>query len=333
MEKNENYWQKDSKGKPLPYLDRIILRLIPDPTTMISALEAGDIDYIPPLQVVSATEATRLDKAKAITLMPWAYANKDIYFIYYNMNRKITGNVKVRKALAHLVDANDIIDRVFGGYAKPVSTKSESFLAWFTGSPTEHYYNYNIEMAEKLLDEAGYPRDNDGKRFKIGFTITQETLRFRKIAEIMKTNFKRAGIEIDLILYDSAGVNEKVYKNLDFDLHLQTVAVGPDPYLLNKCWHSKNIGAGWITNASGYNNPKVDELFAKGLTTIDPKKRKKIYAEVQDILMDELPMLPILTALKFFTYDSRLGGFPIGYTFRESWENIYWKNKVPENRR
>jgi peptide/nickel transport system substrate-binding protein len=149
----------------------------------------------------------------------------------------------------------------------------------------------------------------------------------------MKTNFKSAGIELGLTLYDSAGVNEKVYKSLEFDIHLQTVAVGPDPYLLNKCWHSKSIGAGWITNASGYNSPKVDGLLEKGLTTIDPIKRKKVYAEVQETLMDELPMLPILTALKFFTFDSRLGGFPIGYTFRESWEDIYWKDKIPEKRR
>jgi peptide/nickel transport system substrate-binding protein len=332
FEKNENYWRKDPQGRSLPYLDRIVLQVIPDATTMIASLEAGNIDYIPPLDVVPSVEAKRLNAQKGIKVIDWDYANKDIYFLFYNMKRKITGNADVRKAIAHLVNEKDIADRIFTGYAVPMSASDRGFLTWFTGT-IPRYYEPNIAIAEKLLDKAGFPKNKDGVRFKINMTVSQEAEDFRKMAEIMASSFKQAGIELQMTIYDSAGVNDKVYMNLDYDLHIQTVAVGPDPFFMEKTWHSKNIGKGWITNASGYSNTKVDELLESGLLTLDTVKRKKIYSDIQNIVIDDLPMLPLVSSRKYFIFNDNLGGFPIGYTYRESWEKIYWKSAVPEKRK
>jgi peptide/nickel transport system substrate-binding protein len=332
FEKNRSYWRKDSKGRPYPYLDRIVLQVIPDPGTMIAALEAGNIDYIPPLDVVPSVEAKRLSTKKGIKVIAWDYANLDVYFLFYNMKRPVTGNADVRRAMAHLIDPGDITNRIFSGYASAMSNADRGFLTWFTGT-VPGYYEPNVEKAEKLLDKAGYPKGKDGVRFKLDMTISQETTEFRKIAEIMASNFKRAGIELGMQVYDSAGVNDKVYTKLDYDLHIQTVAVGPDPYFLEKTWHSKSIGKGWITNASGYSSSRADELLEKGLTTLDAKRRKEIYASLQETLLTDLPMLPLVMSQKFFVFNEKLGGFPIGYTYRESWERIYWKGGIPSNRR
>jgi len=331
FEKNENYWRKGSNGERLPYLDRLVFRVIPDETTLISSLESASIDYIPPLDVVPSAEIPRLNKTKGVKTITWPYANKDIFFLFFNMDRPVTRNVDARQALAHLVDTQDIITRVFSGSAIASSSKDVGFLTWFTGTNAP-YYAYDLKRAEELLDKAGFKKDKDGKRFQLNLTITTESPEFLQIANLLKTSFARAGIALDIKVYDAAAATERVYKKLDYDLHIQTVAVGPDPYLLNKTWHSSNIGAGWITNASGYKNPKVDQMLDEGVRIVDVGNRKAAYGAIQNILMTDLPMLPIASSLKVFAFNDQLGGFPIGYTYRETLAGVHWLNAVPKGR-
>lgn len=331
FEKNENYWQKGPNGERLPFLDRLVFRVIPDETTLISSLESGSIDYIPPLDVVPSSEIPRLNKTKGIKTVTWPYANKDIFFLFYNTSRPMTGNVDVRHALAYLVDTQDIITRVFSGSANASSSRDVGFITWFTGTSAPHY-GYDLKRAEDLLDKAGYKKDKDGKRFQLNLTITTESPEFLQMANLLKTSYARAGVVLDIKVYDAAAATERVYKKLDYDLHIQTVAVGPDPYLLSKTWHSSNIGAGWITNASGYKNPKMDQMLEEGVRIVDVGTRKAAYAAIQNVLMTDLPMLPIASSLKVFVFNDQLGGFPIGYTYRETLAGVHWLNAIPKGR-
>ena len=72
----------------------------------------------------------------------------------------------------------------------------------------------------------------------------------------MRSNLKAAGIELDVMKMDASAITEKVHKKMDYDMYITTIATGPDPDLLTKSWHSKNIGKGWNANSSGYNNKK-----------------------------------------------------------------------------
>lgn len=335
FERNENYWLKAADGDSLPYLDRLIFRIIPNASTLLSSLEAGEIDFIHSYPgVVPAAEISRLNKpGTGIIVDPFAYANKAFDIIFINTQRKITGDVNVRHAIAYLVNIDEIIDKIFAGNAKSVRSKDSGFMTWYTGTVPKNYYPFDPKKAGQILDKAGYKKGADGLRFTLNMTINQKDSYVQKMVDIMRTDFKAAGIGLDVKVYDVSTITDKVHKNLDYDLHITAIATGPDPDVLTKSWHSSNIGKGWNNNSSGYNNPKADALLEEGRLILDPGKRKAHYAELQEILMADIPMLPVTESLWLHTYRDGVGGFPIGYTFRDGLETVHWKGEIPKNRR
>lgn len=335
LEKNENYWATGQNGDSLPYLDRLIFKIVPNASTLLASLEAGEIDFIHSFPgVVPLAEVGRLNMpGTGIKAHTFSYANKALDFLFMNTRGEKTSDPQVRRAIAHLVNTDEIIDKVFSGVAEAVRQEDSGFMTWYTGTVPESYYPFDPTLAEELLDAAGYSKNADGMRFTLNFTINQNDGYVQKMVDIMRTDFQAAGIGFDVKVYDVATLTEKVHNQLDYDLHVTAIATGPDPDLLTKSWHSDNIGKGWNNNSTAYSNPTVDNLLEQGRTTIDPEARKLVYAEVQDILMDEIPMLPITEALWLWTYNENLGGFPIGYTFRDGLETVHWKGEVPANRR
>lgn len=335
LEKNKDYWAVAPNGDRLPYLDRLIFKMVPNASTLMSSLEAGEIDFIHSFPgVVPLAEVSRLNQpGTGVRAHTFSYANKALDFLFMNTKGKLTGDVRVRRALAQLINTDEIIDKVFAGVAEPVRRKDSGFMTWYTGTVPKAYYPFDPKAAEAILDGAGYKKGPDGRRFVLNMTVNQKDGYVQKIVDIMRTGFQAAGIGLDVKVYDVSTLTEKVHKQLDYDLHITAIAVGPDPDLLTKTWHSDNIGKGWNNNSSAYNNPKVDKLLEEGRAVIDPEKRKAVYAEVQEILMDEIPMLPMTEALWLWTYNDKLGGFPIGYTFRDGLETVYWKGGAPANRR
>ena len=74
-------------------------------------------------------------------------------------------------------------------------------------------------------------------------------------------------------------------------------------------------------------------MLEQGRLILDPVKRKALYGKLQEILMADIPMLPVTESLWLHTYRGGVGGFPIGYTFRDGLETVHWKGEIPKNRR
>jgi len=335
LEKNENYWLKAANGDSLPYLDQLIFRIIPNASTLLSSLEASEIDFIHSYPgVVPPSEIPRLNKpGTGIIVHPFAYANKAFDIVFLNTTRKYTGDVRVRRALAHLINIDEIIEKIFAGNAKSVRSKDAGFMTWYTGTAPKNYYPFDPNKANQILDQAGYKKDANGQRFTLNMTVNQKDGYIQKMVDIMRTDFKAGGIGLDVKVYDVSTITDKVHKNLDYDMHITGIATGPDPDVLTKSWHSANIGKGWNNNSSGYNNPEADALLEQGRLILDPEKRKAHYAKLQEVLMSDIPMLPLTESLWLHTYRDSVGGFPIGFTFRDGLEAIHWKGEIPKNRR
>ena len=335
FERNKNYWAKASNGDQLPYLDKLYFKILPNKTSLISSLEAGEIDFIHSYPgYLAGKEIERVNKAdNGIKVHSFAYANMAFDFIYMNTNSGNTGNKKVRQALAHLINTDEIIDKVFAGVADNVRNDKQGFISWYTGEAPAQYYPYNLAKAESLLDSAGFKKDGNGNRFKISIIHEQKNSNHPKVLDIMRSNLKAAGIELNVMKMDAAAITEKVHKKMDYDMYITTIATGPDPDLLTKSWHSKNIGKGWNANSSGYSNKKIDALLDNGRGELDPNKRKKMYIKAHQILAEDIPMLPLYGTKWLWTYNENLDGFPIGYTFRDGLETVNWDGKVPNNRK
>ena len=324
LEKNPKYFKK---GKP--FLDGVIFKYIPDGATRIIALEKGDVNYIAG-KWVELSDVERLAKNPDIEI---CYDNPPgqgppIGFVAINVREPPLSNVKVRKALAHSVDRQMWVEKAAFGIGKVVSYGCfpSGLAKWKNPKVTE--YDYDPKKANALLDEAGYAKKADGFRFSVRLAYEPARREFVRIAEIMKEEFKEIGVNLNLLGMDTATLYDTVCMRWDFDLALQTKALGPEPavgaYII---FHTKGIQRATFSNNMGYSNPRVDSLFDKTLETVDEQERRQYFYEIQQIISDEVPIIPFREMVQPIAYRKGLVGIPAGpnHSLRERQENVWWR--------
>jgi peptide/nickel transport system substrate-binding protein len=154
-------------------------------------------------------------------------------------------------------------------------------------------WRYDPECAKRLLDEAGYPDpDGDGPvpRFRLSFKTTNIDLR-RRIAEAFKEQLMQVGIELELRSYEWGTFFNDVKRG---NFHLYSLAwVGiEDPDAYYQIFHSAAVPPDG-DNRGRYQNPSVDRLLERGRATLDRTERRRIYGEVQRLLAEDLPYIPL----------------------------------------
>jgi peptide/nickel transport system substrate-binding protein len=294
-ERNENYWKKDEAGRPLPYLDKVVFKIMTDPVTRILALEKGEIDAVSGSNNLPLTEVERLQKNPDVVIgvsptigdVPKNFFGGSNYIIGLNVREAPLDDVRVRKALAHATDRQLILDKAYGGYP-PLGVSPVPRDALFH-NPNVKQPDYDPAKANELLDEAGYKRGADEMRFSINIVYDGGQGAFAKAAEIARENFKDVGVDLKLVPLERGAFIDRVYRNWDFDTFLQSFASGPDP----------DVAAGrWVTgyaiskkrtfnNAMGYNNSEVDRLWLAAAKEGDPEKKKELYWKAQEIIVNE----------------------------------------------
>ncbi len=293
-----------------PYLDRIILQFVPDASARAAALETGAVDLIP-YSYVSLADARRLEKLPNVTLTTKGYeAIGPLNWVEINLRRKELSDVRVRRALNHAIDKNLIVHDILLGFGKVADGPlvSESPYA----SPTLHRYPYDLDAANKLLDEAGLKRGADGTRFKLTIDFIPGAPELQTaVAEYMREQFKKVGVALQLRNSPDFPTWAGRMSGWDYDLSLDVVFNYPDPVIgVERTYISSNIKKVVWTNTMGYSNPSVDQLFAEAQVEQNTEKRKALYARVQDILTTDLPLIWINEVGYFTAYNRRVEGLP-----------------------
>ena len=182
LDRNENYWKEGQ-----PYLDRIVARFIPDASTRTAALEKGEAHFAA-LGAVPFNDAKKLAEHPNLTVTTKGHEMiSPVAEILLNTRRAPLNDVKVRQAIAYAIDRNFVIDNIWFGYGKPATGPMSSNFAP-SGLYTDKVKNYQVpdgvEIANKLLDEAGYDKKADGFRFELmhdSLPYSQEWTRFGRI--------------------------------------------------------------------------------------------------------------------------------------------------------
>lgn len=304
LEKNPDYWEK---GKP--YLDRLIFRFIPDAGSRAAALETGDVQYAS-FDPVPLADIERISKLPNLVVESRGYEwNAKYLFLEFNLRNPILANLKVRQAFNHAIDRKGLADTVWYGLVKPATGPIlSSIKSFYTADvPT---YDYDPAKAEKLLDEAGYPRGPNGVRFSINEDFQPFNENFRQSAEYVRQNLKRVGIDVNLRSQDLATFVKRVYGAYDFDIDLGQFSVFIDPELglLRQFW-SKSIAQGipW-TNASNYSSPTTDGLIEAIKKESDPERRVGLFHDFQRQIQRDLPAISLLELKQFTVYSKKLRG-------------------------
>ncbi|WP_200883897.1 ABC transporter substrate-binding protein [Rhizobium sp. YS-1r] len=288
-EANPNYWNKD-----LPKVKKLVAKTILDPSARVIAFETGDVDigYRTP---VPFRDVDTLQKMKHIAFDPkgYEYDPPNIIIVETNLRDPALSNIKVRQALAHCIDRDAISRVVFYKYATPSASPVVPYHKDFhLAEPSP--YAYDIKAAEKLLDEAGFPKNGTAPRLTLSMEYVGDDQRI--LGEFLRAAMSRAGIAIELRGQDMGTLISRVYRDRQFQLHLASISNLFDPQVgVQRLYWSKNIIQGVaFSNGTGYQNAEVDKLLEDAAVSTDQKARIEMWKQIQRIVMKEVPSLPLV---------------------------------------
>ncbi len=284
--RNPNYWRKGQ-----PYLDKVVFRIIPDSSTQAIAFEKGEIDVIWPIDIDLVRIPDWEDTPGIIIKNVGGGAYGPVDPIFINLRSAPLNNTLVRQAITHAIDKETAVTLATYGLYKPGTSPIPTSLTLYY-NPDVPKYEYDPTKAEQLLDQAGYPRGIDGKRFKISLMYNTGPPGIIAACELIREYFGDVGIELELKPTDQATAYEYAFSRYDFDLiYVAGFVTSPEPSIaVGRLYHSNQIKPG-LFNAAGYNNSRVDELFDLASTEPDQEIRAEYYKEIQMILVTDLPTI------------------------------------------
>jgi len=289
-----------------PYLDKIIVNVTPDASSLMLGFERGDIHMYPFITV--PTDLKRLSENKNAALTPRGYEGiGPINWLAFNLERKTLADVRVRKAIATAIDKKFITKALMGGFATPCDgplVPSSPFAV-----TDLVLYPVDLKKAAALLDEAGHKAGAGGERFKLTIDyIPGGDDQQKNVAEYIRAQLKKVGITVEVRASADFPAWAKRMATHDFDLSMDIVFNWGDPIIgVHRTYLSSNIRPIVWTNTQSYRNPKVDELLNTAGGVLDPTKRKAYYATFEKIVTDELPIY-FINVVPYHTATSRKVG-------------------------
>jgi peptide/nickel transport system substrate-binding protein len=293
--RNDNYWNSDStyiKGysEEGAYLDKVIVKVITDATARLTALKAGEIDFIPRMRAVQYFTQTNtpdfLEKFQKVSYVVPAYS-----YIGWNNDKPYFSDKRVRQAMTMLIDRDS--------YNK--------YVAYGLGIPTVgpfyiygEQYNHDIERwpydpirAVELIEEAGWIdhdgdgiRDKDGVPFNFTFSVSAGSTSSKYMALMLKEDLRKVGIIVNIRQLEwSVYVENLRDRQFDVVSLLWIGGLESDPYQI---WHSDNIGDRG-SNYIGFRNAEADSLIETARFEMDKEKRNAMYFRLQEIFHEEQP--------------------------------------------
>jgi peptide/nickel transport system substrate-binding protein len=291
---NKNYFRQ---GRP--YLDQVIFKVVPDASVGLETFKNGELDAVfsrgvaggPPYSLVR-----QLVQAKPENMVISEYVQNFSQFLWINCAHPPFDNVKVRRALAHAINKELIIKTLLHGFGKV----QDSILGDLPGTKWAHDpsikgYEYSPAKANQLLDEAGFPKKG-GTRFAITILATEG---FRvKLSEALKAMLAPLGIEASIKSHTWPTYIARIRQDRDTAGCIWSIfhsnQVDPTIAVLNLSGKDiKPGGANW----SQWNNAQATELVESARITADQARRKTMYTQLQKIVHEEVPMLPLYSAI------------------------------------
>ena len=295
--RNDNYWGVDEYGNKMPFLSEVTFTFIKDKQAELKSFQAGDLDIIWGIPVeeipniMGTLEEAKEGKNREFEVQ--SINSLNVQYYGFLQTSPIFSNKKVRQAFNYAIDRDSLVDFILQGEG---FIADHGFVPPMAGYPTESVkgYYYDVAKAKKLMAEAGYP---NGKGFpEVTLNYNPSGGINKKIGDALTGMLNRnLGINISMTEMPMPELHPKAERGeLDF-WRFGWIADYPDPSNFLYMFHGTNIIEGKETsiNYFRYSNPEFDATFEQALTEIDEKKRMKLYAKCDQILMDDAVVMPL----------------------------------------
>ncbi len=273
------------------YIDEVVMRIIPDQTTQFMELKSGNLDLmgLTPQQYLYQTG----EDGWAAQYRKFQYLASGYAFLGYNMRSPLFSDVRVRRAILHAIDKDEIVRGVLAGLGVAACGPYKPGAWAFNGRIPAN--EFDPEKARRLFAEAGWTRQGpdgmltnaQGQPFAFTILTNQGNSQRIKAAIIIQSRLKDMGVIVRIRTVEWAAFIKEFVDKGRFDAVLLSWNILEDPDLYD-VWHSSKAVPGGL-NFTGFKNAELDDLLERGRRMLDQKRRKPLYDRLQEILHEEQP--------------------------------------------
>lgn len=302
-----------------PTFRGVVLRVIPDNETQVSALEAGEIDW---LFSVPAAARARLSKNPRVRVTHSALSlggSNCISTLGFNLDRPVFRDVRVRKAIAHAVNRPQFVERVLFGDGRAAVAPISSGIA-FAHADGLPIPSYDPVQAGRLLDSAGWRAPaagtrvahgvrgiRDGTPLVIGFAAMPSQMAY---GELLRAQLRAVGVDVRPTSLESGVFAATVFTSRDFDTAIGAYCNGSDPEIgVRRMLVSSSIAPVPFSNMAGYRNAEVDTLFDRAAAALDMAERRRLYRRIQEIAVRDQPYVWLVETTNTQAFSVKCHGF------------------------
>jgi peptide/nickel transport system substrate-binding protein len=275
-----------------PYLSRVVYRIIPSRATIFLELKAMGVDLtdLTALQYSRQTEYPAFRKA----YNKYRYPGNGYTYFGFNLRDSRFADLRVRRAFAHAINKQELIDGVMAGLAREATGPFKPGTWAF--NPDVRSYSYDPARARALLAEAGW-KDTDGdgivdrrgKPFAFEILTNQGNDERKKVAELIQSSLRGIGVSAEIRMLEWATFIKEYIKKRRFDAIVLGWGIGLDPDQY-EIWHSSKIGADDL-NTISYANAEVDGLLERGRSSCNQEERRPYYQRLHQVLAEDQPII------------------------------------------
>ena len=303
----------------VPSLRTVVLRVIPDGSTQVAALEAGEVDW---LFGVPGPERERLGREPRIRLEQTAVSpggGNCITTVGFNLDKPWLRDERVRHGIAQALDRQQFVDRVTFGDGKVADAPISSAIA-FAHANDLHMPGFDTVQADRLLTEAGWRRAGTGTRVAHGVPAIRDgtpfVIMFKVMSgmapygELLRAQLRRVGVDLRVVALEPVVFAQTVFTARDFDVSIAPYCQGIDPQIgVQRMYLTSSIAKVPFSNMAGYRNSTMDSLFDRAGSALDIGERRRVYREIQQLAAKDQPYIWLVETTSTRAHTSRCTGF------------------------
>jgi peptide/nickel transport system substrate-binding protein len=316
LERNPHYWKVDSKNQQLPYLDKVIAKIAPNRAEELARLSRGELELL----VLRAEETFDLKLPKGFKLV---IDGPEYSFDFWAFNhdvadpdlRKIFREKLFRQAVAHAINRGQAIKEVLRDLGEPWFSTVNRLSPYY--EPNIPKYDFDLKAAAEKLDKLGL-KDTDrdgwrnltaGKQLEFELITNDNNPRRVAAAKLIVEELKKLGVKVNFKAIPFAEFSAKLTGG-QFVTAIAGTTHLSDPFLNATFYQSSSPGHFW--HLSGAKEPfdyekKIDELINQSSFEFDFTKRKALASELQKIMAEELPIIPLWSRKAILAASEALG--------------------------
>ena len=297
LQANPSFWGE------APHVPAVSLRVLPDATSRVTSMRAGEID----MALLSADQVVTFEGDSNFTLVQ--QPQNGVQLMAMNLANEALADARVRQAINHAVDKQLLIDTVWWGYGERIGSHYPTVLPEYVD--TNDRYPYDPDAARQLLADAGHAQG-----LTLRMRLPESYPSYVDAGQLIADSLSQVGITCDIEIVEWATWLEDVYTARNYDLTVVGHTGRLDPYVLLARYDSSSA-----ENYFNYSNPEVDDLLSSYLGERDADRRTELVRDIQEILAEDVPALYIQDPLMTFVTTPAVSGFtvyPIDiYRFRD----------------